>query len=104
MANKIRRGDYVKVITGKDKGKIGKVLIMKNHLAIVDKVNLHSKHIKSNQNNHEGGIVKKEGLIHISNVLYYCKENEIASRIGFKINDKKKVRFLKINNTIINEK
>lgn len=94
---KIHKNDKVKVITGKDKGKISKVLLVnsKENLVLVEGVNFVTKHVKPNKNNKEGGIVKFEKPIHVSNVMYYCEENKGTSRLGYKIVEGKKYRYLK---------
>ncbi len=92
MANKIKKGDTVKVITGKDKEKEGKVLSVdvKNHRVVVEGVNMVSRHMKPNAANQQGGIIEKEAPIDISNVMYSDKGQ--AVRVGFKVVDGKKVR------------
>ena len=92
MANKIKKGDTVKVITGKDKEKEGKVLSVdvKNHRVVVEGVNKVSRHMKPNAANQQGGIIEKEAPIDISNVMYSDKGQ--AVRVGFKVVDGKKVR------------
>ncbi|HPU63103.1 MAG TPA: 50S ribosomal protein L24, partial [Mobilitalea sp.] len=95
---KIKKGDNVRVIAGKDKGKEGKVLAVKDGRVIVEGVNMISKHTKPNQANPKGGIVRQEAPIDISNVMYVHKGK--VTRIGFKfIEDKngnlKKVRVAK---------
>ena len=93
MANKIRKGDNVKVITGRYKEKEGKVLSVdvKNHKVIVEGVNIVKKHTKPGAaGNQQGGIVEKEAPIDISNVMY-CANGQTA-RIGFKVIDGLKVR------------
>ncbi len=95
MANKIKKGDTVKVITGKDKDKEGKVLSvdMKNHKVLVEGVNMVTKHTKPSAQNQQGGIVNKEAPIDISNVMYSAKGE--AVRVGFAVKDGKKVRINK---------
>ena len=95
MANKIKKGDTVKVITGKDKDKEGKVLSvdMKNHKVLVEGVNMVTKHTKPSAQNQQGGIVNKEAPIDISNVMYSVKGQ--AVRVGFAVKDGKKVRINK---------
>lgn len=95
MANKIKKGDTVKVITGKDKDKEGKVLSvdMKNHKVLVEGVNMVTKHTKPSAQNQQGGIVNKEAPIDISNVMYSVKGE--AVRVGFAVKDGKKVRINK---------
>jgi len=92
VANKIKKGDTVKVITGKDKEKEGKVLSVdvKNHRVVVEGVNMVSRHMKPNAANQQGGIIEKEAPIDISNVMYSDKGQ--AVRVGFKVVDGKKVR------------
>ena len=91
MANKIKKGDTVKVITGKDKDREGKVLSvdMKNHKVLVEGVNMVTKHTKPSAQNQQGGIVSKEAPIDISNVMYSAKGQ--AVRVGFAVKDGKKV-------------
>ena len=95
MANKIKKGDTVKVITGKDKDREGKVLSvdMKNQKVLVEGVNMVTKHTKPSAQNQQGGIVSKEAPIDISNVMYSAKGQ--AVRVGFAVKDGKKVRINK---------
>ena len=95
MANKIKKGHTVKVITGKDKDREGKVLSvdMKNHKVLVEGVNMVTKHTKPSAQNQQGGIVSKEAPIDISNVMYSAKGQ--AVRVGFAVKDGKKVRINK---------
>ncbi len=83
--SKIKKDDLVQVITGKDKGKEGKVLHVntKKDTVVVEGVNMVSKHTKPNQQNQQGGIIEKEAPIHVSNVMYVHKGQ--ATRIGFKV-------------------
>ena len=98
---KIKKGDTVKVITGKDKEKEGKVLSIdrKNGKVIVEGVNLVSRHSKPSQANPNGGIIQQEAALDISNVMYVHKGK--ATRIGFKIENDKKVRFAKSTGEVI---
>ncbi len=92
---KIKTGDTVRVTAGDDKGqegKIVKVLIDKNK-AIVEGVNMVSKHTKPSAQNPQGGISKFEAPIHISNLMLV--ENGETTRVGFRTEDGKKVRFSK---------
>lgn len=95
MANKIKKGDTVKVIAGKDKEKEGKVLSVdvKNHKVLVEGINMVTKHAKPSAANQQGGIVEKEAPIDISNVMYSVKGE--AVRVGFAVKDGKKVRINK---------
>ena len=98
---KIKKGDTVKVITGKDNGTEGKVLSvdMKNHKVLVEGVNMITKHAKPSQANPNGGIVQKEAAIDISNVMLVV--NGKATRVGFEIKDGKKVRVAKATGEVI---
>ena len=98
---KIKKGDTVKVIAGKDKDKEGKVTSIdaKNHKAIVEGVNMLTKHTKPSAQNQEGGIVRQEGPIDISNVMYVHKGK--ATRVGFKLDGDKKVRVAKATGKVI---
>lgn len=95
MAMKIKKGDNVIVIAGKDKNKEGKVLAVdtKNNTVTVEGVNVVKRHQKSNQMNPNGGIVEKEAPIDISNVMYCV--NGKGVRVGFDVKDGKKVRINK---------
>lgn len=94
-AMKIKKGDLVRVITGKDKDKEGKVMSVntKNHTVLVEGINMVSKHTKPNVQNQTGGIVSQEAPINISNVMLVV-DGQIT-RVGFKIEDGKKVRVAK---------
>ena len=98
---KIKRDDLVKVITGKDKGKEGKVIAVdhKKGTVIVEGVNMVTKHTKPSAQNQAGGINNKEAPIDASNVMYV--HNGKATRIGFAEKDGKKVRVAKSNGDII---
>lgn len=94
---KLKKGDEVIVLSGKDKGKTGKISMVKpqNEKVIVAGINKVKKHQKPD-NNQAGGIIEKEMPIHISNLAYYDTDSKKGSRIGYKINDKdKKVRIIK---------
>ncbi len=101
---KIKTGDTVKVIAGKDKDKEGKVLSVdkKNGRVVVEGVNMVTKHVKPSAANQNGGIVQKEAALDISNVMYV--HNGKATRIGFKVEDGKKVRVAKATGEVIVEK
>ena len=98
---KIKKGDLVKVIAGADKDKEGKVLAVnkENGTLLVEGVNMITKHVKPNASNPEGGIVKQEGPIDASNVMYIHKGQ--ATRVGFKIDGDKKVRVAKSTGEVI---
>ena len=92
----IKKGDNVKVIAGKDKGKEGKVVATepKKDRVVVEGVNVIKKHQKPTQLNPEGGILETEAAIHVSNVQVLDK-NGVAGRVGYKFVDGKKVRIAK---------
>lgn len=102
---KIRKDDKVMVISGKDKGKVGKVLKIqrKKDRVLVEKVNMVKRHTKANPYTQQpGGIVEKEAPIHISNVALLCDACTKPTRVGFKeVADGKKVRFCKKCNEVI---
>ena len=97
--SKIKKGDTVKVITGKDKGKEGKVLSVKDGKVIVEGVNTVTKHAKPSQANPQGGIIHKEAAIDVSNVMYVNKGK--TTRVGFKLEGDKKVRYDKATGEVI---
>ena len=98
---KIKKGDTVKVIAGKDKDKEGKVVSVdkKNNKVVVEGVGVVTKHEKPSAANQNGGIVQKEAPIDASNVMYVHKGK--ATRIGFKVENGKKVRFAKSTGDVI---
>ena len=100
-AYKIKKGDTVKVIAGKDKDKEGKVIAVdtKNHRVLVEGVNMVTKHTKPSAANQQGGIVETEAYIAVSNVMYLHKGQ--PTRIGFKMDGDKKVRFAKKTGYVI---
>ena len=86
---KIRKGDLVKVIAGDSKGQQGKIteIIIDKNRAVIEGVNMISKHTKPNAANPNGGIVKKEAAIHISNLALIDPKSGEATRVGRKKND-----------------
>jgi large subunit ribosomal protein L24 len=102
--NKIKKGDEVIVLAGKDKGKRGLVLsVVSAEKVLVEGVNTVKKHQKPNPNKGiEGGIIEKQMPINTSNVAIYNVQTKKADRVGFKIlEDGKKVRFFKSNNEVV---
>ena len=95
MSLKIKSGDTVRVMAGDHKGEEGKVIkmILSKNRAIVEGVNLISKHTKPSAQNPQGGIMKKEAPIHISNLMLL--ENGEVTKVGYRIEDTKKIRFSK---------
>jgi len=100
---KIKAGDLVRVTTGEHKNTEGKVLkvLVKTEKALVEGVNLVSKHTKPSAKNPQGGIKKMEAPIHISNVALIDSKSGKTTRVGFRTDDGKKVRFSKRSNQSI---
>ena len=94
---RIKKGDTVYVNAGNDKGKTGKVLtvIPDKDRAIVEGVNLVSKHTKPNSKQPQGGIIKQEASIHISNLNLIDPKSGKATRVGYKMDGDKKIRYAK---------
>ena len=99
--SKIKKGDMVKVIAGRDKDKEGKVISVnrKTNKLLVEGINMVTKHAKPSMANQQGGIIHQEGPIDASNVMYLHKGK--ATRVGFKMDGDKKVRFAKSTGEII---
>jgi large subunit ribosomal protein L24 len=98
---KIKIGDNVKVILGRDKNKIGKVKSILDKKIIIEGVNTKIKHVKPSQKDKLGKIIKFDSPIAISNVMY-CNGIGLASKIGIKLIDNKKIRILKKTQELIN--
>ena len=98
---KIKKGDTVQVIAGKDRDKQGKVIAVnqKNHTVLVEGVNMVKKHTKPSMANQEGGIISQEAAIDVSNVMLV--HDGKATRVGFKMDGDKKVRYAKTTGDII---
>jgi large subunit ribosomal protein L24 len=94
MAAKIKKGDRVVVLTGKDKGRQGQVLqvMPKESRVLVGGINMVKRHTKPSQGDPNGGIKNKEASLHISNVAYIDPKSGAPTRVGFKIDGDKKVR------------
>jgi large subunit ribosomal protein L24 len=101
--NKIRKGDKVVVLSGKDKGRSGEVLqvMPKDDKAVVRGVNIVRKHQKQTQSQ-EGGIISKEAPIHLSNIALADPKDGKPTRVGFDVRDGKKVRISKRSGDVIN--
>ena len=101
---RIRKGDEVIVIAGRDKGRRGTVLrVLDNDRLIVESINLVKRHTKPNPaNNIPGGIIEREATIHTSNVMLFNAETNKGDRIGFRIlDDGRKVRFFKSTQEVL---
>ncbi|MEO4006369.1 50S ribosomal protein L24 [Flavobacterium supellecticarium] len=103
MKLKIKSGDIVKVIAGDHKGAEGKVLrvLREKNKAIIEGVNMVSKHTKPSAKNPQGGIVKKEAPIHISNIALIDPKTKSATKVGVKVEGDKKVRISKKSNQVL---
>jgi large subunit ribosomal protein L24 len=101
---RIRKGDEVMVIAGKDKGRQGKVIRMVGEdRVLVEGINLVKRHTKPNPSrNVAGGIIEREASIHLSNVMVFNPGTSKGDRIGFRtLEDGRKVRFFKSNNEVV---
>jgi large subunit ribosomal protein L24 len=101
--NRIRKGDQVLVITGKNKGQRGDVLRVDGDRVFVSNVNLVKRHTKPNpQANQAGGIVEREASIHISNVQLFNPATNKGERVGFKVlEDERKVRVFRSSGEVV---
>ena len=97
MAMNVKKGDTVVVLSGKDKGKQGKVLgtIPADSKVVVEKVNMVTCHVKPRRQGEEGGIVKREAAIYASKVQVVCPKCGKGTRVASKVEDGKKVRICK---------
>ena len=102
MAAKIKKGDRVVVLTGKDKGRQGSVLKVfpKEARVLVEGLNMVQRHTRPTQFDPQGGIKNKEAPIHVSNVAVVDSAGK-ATRVGFRVEDGKKVRFAKTTGEVI---
>ena len=103
-AAKIRKGDRVVVLSGKDKGKTGEVIrsMPKDSKVVVAGVNVHARHRKPSQTNPQGGIERKEAPLHVSNVAVADPKTGKATRVRFETRDGKKVRVAAKSGELIN--
>ena len=102
-AAKIRKGDQVVVLAGKDKGRTGEVIrsIPKDNKVVVSGVNVHARHRKASQENPQGGIDRKEAPLHVSNVALATADGK-PTRVRFEERDGKKVRVAAKTGELIN--
>lgn len=100
---KIKSGDTVRVIAGDHKGSEGKIIQIdrKKNKALVEGINMVSKHEKPSAQNPQGGIVEKEAPIHISNLSLIDSKSGDNTRVGYEVRDGKKVRVSKKSNEVI---
>lgn len=99
----IKKGDTVLVIAGDSKGKTGTVLqvLKKSNRVVVEGVNIISRHTRPSNSHPDGGIIKKEAPIHVSNVQYVETKTNTPTKLGHKIVDGKKVRFAKKSGNVL---
>ena len=103
MSAKIKKGDRVVVLTGKDKGRQGAVskVFPKESRVLVDGLNMVQRHTRPSQGDPQGGIKNKEAPLHLSNVAIVDSKGK-ATRVGFRMDGDKKVRFAKTTGEVIN--
>ena len=103
MAAKIKKGDRVVLLTGKDKGRQGQVLTVmpKDERLVVEGLNMVQRHTKASQADPQGGIKNKEASVHVSNVAFVDSKGE-PTRVGFRMEGEKKVRYAKTTGETIN--
>ena len=100
VKSRIKKGDMVMVVAGRDRGKTGKVLSVNPEKGVltVEKLHIIKRHTKPTQKNRQGGILEREGPMAISNVMAYAEDLQKPSRVGFKVLEGgRKVRYLKKN-------
>lgn len=103
----VRKGDTVVVITGRDKGRRGRILrvIPKEERVVIEGVNVRKKHQRANSRNQQGGIIEREMPVHISNIMPWCESAGQPSKIVMKrLEDGSRVRMYKINGETLNDK
>jgi len=103
MAAKIRKGDRVVVLAGRDKGRQGQVLKVfpKDERVVVEGLNIVHRHTRPSQGDPQGGIKNKEAPLHVSNVALVDSKGK-ATRVGFRMEGDKKVRFAKTTGEVVN--
>ena len=103
MSAKIKKGDRVVVLTGKDKGRQGSVLkvLPKESRVVVEGLNMVQRHTRPSQGDPQGGIKNKEAPLHVSNVAIVDSKGK-ATRVGFRMEGDKKVRFAKTTGEVVN--
>lgn len=103
MAAKIKKGDRVVLLVGKDKGRQGRVLqvMPKDERVLVEGVNMVKRHTKASQADPQGGVKNKEASVHLSNVAI-VDSNGKPTRVGFRVEGEKKVRYAKTTGEVLN--
>ena len=100
---KVKVGDKVRILAGKDRGKEGKILVTlkKKDKVVVEGINIVKKHMKPSQQNETGGILSVEAPIHVSNVAYLDPVKKVPTKVGYKIENGVKYRVAKKSDTVI---
>jgi large subunit ribosomal protein L24 len=103
MAAKIKKGDRVVLLTGKDKGRQGQVLkvMPKDEKVVVEGLNMVKRHTRPSQSDPQGGVKNKEAPVHVSNVAVVDSKGN-PTRVGFRFEGEKKVRFAKTTGEVLN--
>ncbi|MFQ5931203.1 MAG: 50S ribosomal protein L24 [Nitrospiraceae bacterium] len=104
MGSKLKKGDVVMVISGRERGKTGKVLSLdvRGGKVTVEKLNIIKRHTKPSQRNRQGGIIEREAAIAISNVMYFNTDLQQSVRLGIKtLEDGRRVRVMRKNQQVI---
>jgi len=104
MGMRIKKGDTVQIIAGDAKGQTGKVLkvLPEKNRVLIENKNIVKRHTKPNRRNQQGGILDKEGSIHLSNVMLLCEKTQKPTRVGIKLLDNgKKARFSKKSKELV---
>lgn len=104
MGSKLKKGDLVMVISGRERGKTGKVLSLdvRSGKVTVEKLNIIKRHTKPSQRNRQGGIIEREAAIAISNVMYFNTDLQQPVRLGIKtLEDGRRVRVMRKNQQVI---
>jgi large subunit ribosomal protein L24 len=104
MAAKIKKGDRVVLLTGKDKGRQGAILrvMPKDDRVVVEGLNMVQRHTRATQADPQGGIKSKEASVHVSNVALVDPKTGGPTRVGFRVEGDKKVRFAKKSGEVLN--
>ena len=92
---RVKKGDMVMVMAGRDRGKTGKIfqVLPRKEAVLVEKLNLVKRHTKPNQKSKQGGIVEKEALLHWSKVMPLCPKTHKPTRVSIKVEKENKIRF-----------
>lgn len=101
----VKKGDKVKVLSGKDRGKEGTILeaFPKKDRVLVEGINMVKKHSKPSQENPQGGILNQEASIHVSNVMPIDPKTGEPTRVGYEVRDGKKVRIAKKSGEVLDK-